>query len=214
MGFLEGELAKVYRTIILPVLNYSTVVYHSQLIYEQDQIIKRLLSRALKNIYGPGFSYAKMRERAGVVTHMQRRITMCDKLADKCVLSERFQDWFPERVAKRRSARGTDLCQEQYARCDRLKNSPLFSIRQWLNGKPGKAYVRQTESKVQRRNNFLVRTQILGCRRLFGNLNDVWLIYLVIDLDIVWLLRGIITRCIVPGNSLCLGQDATCYEIY
>ena len=36
-GFTEDELAKVYRTVILPLADYWQVVYHSMLTDEQDQ---------------------------------------------------------------------------------------------------------------------------------------------------------------------------------
>ena len=38
-GFTDDELAKVYRTVILPIFDYCTPVYHSFLTEEQDQII-------------------------------------------------------------------------------------------------------------------------------------------------------------------------------
>ena len=67
-GFNEKELACVYRTVILPVLDYCCVIYPSLLTDEQDQVVERLQSRALKNIYGFKMKYADMRERAGVTT--------------------------------------------------------------------------------------------------------------------------------------------------
>ena len=67
-GFNEKELDCVYRTVILPVLDYCCVIYPSLLTDEQDQVVERLQSRALKNIYGFKMKYADMRERAGVTT--------------------------------------------------------------------------------------------------------------------------------------------------
>ena len=55
---------------------------------EQDQIIKRLQARALKNIYRYKDSYAVMRQKAGVTTHRARRIELCDKFAQKLVPCE------------------------------------------------------------------------------------------------------------------------------
>ena len=51
-GFTESELVTVYKTIILPILDYCCMVYHSQLTDEQDQKIERLQAAALKNIFG------------------------------------------------------------------------------------------------------------------------------------------------------------------
>ena len=84
-GFSQKELARVYRTCILPVFDYCCVVYHPLLTDEQDQAVKRLQSSALRCIYGYEMSYAKMREMAEVKTLGQRRIDACDKFASKCL---------------------------------------------------------------------------------------------------------------------------------
>ena len=76
-GFTNDELAKVYRTVILPLADYCQVIYHSMITDKQDQAIERLQARALKCIYGPYPSYAEMRKMAGVTTLRQRRIEAC-----------------------------------------------------------------------------------------------------------------------------------------
>ena len=57
-GFTLDELVRVYRTCLLPVLDYCAVVYHSSLTDEQDQQVERLQSGALRCIYGYELSYA------------------------------------------------------------------------------------------------------------------------------------------------------------
>ena len=39
-GFDDEELARVYRTVILPLADYCAIVYHSMLTDEQDQIVE------------------------------------------------------------------------------------------------------------------------------------------------------------------------------
>ena len=85
-GFTEEELARVYCTVVRPVLNYCAVVYHPMLTDEQDQAVERLQAHALKCIYGYENSYAEMREKAGVTTHRARRIALCDKFASKAAV--------------------------------------------------------------------------------------------------------------------------------
>ena len=80
-----------------------------------------------------------MRDLAGVTTLRERRIQACDKFAKKCLGSGRFSKWFPVRTG-RASARRGEVFTEEFARCDRLKNSPLFYMRRRLNGKDGKKY--------------------------------------------------------------------------
>ena len=139
-GFNEEELARVYRTIIRPTADYRQVVYHSLLTDEQDQIIERLQSQALKIIYGPGVPYAEMRDRSLVTTLRRRRIEAVDKFADKCLGNERFAAWYPLRQSGRSGNRCGEMYLEEHARCDRLKNSPIFYMRRRLNGKEGKSY--------------------------------------------------------------------------
>ena len=49
-GFTEIELARVYKTIVRPVLDYCCTIYHPMLNDEQDQLVERLQAQALKNI--------------------------------------------------------------------------------------------------------------------------------------------------------------------
>ena len=136
-GFDEDELARVYRTCLLPVLDYCLVVYHSLLTDEQDQKIERLQASALRCIYGYATPYTQMRKQAGVTTLRERRVVACDKFAEKCAAG-RFEDWFPRRPAGR--SRNGEVYLEEYARCNRLRDSPLFYMRRRLNGKEGKKY--------------------------------------------------------------------------
>ena len=117
-GFSDEDLAKVYRTCILPTADYCAVVYHSQLTDEQDQAVERLQAGALRSIYGPEFSYARMREMAGVTTLRERRVQACDKFASKCATSAGFSAWFPPRESGRSRGRKAEVYHEDYARCD------------------------------------------------------------------------------------------------
>ena len=140
-GFSTDELCTVYRTCLLPVLDYCSVVYHSVLTDEQDQAVEKLQSSALRCIFGYDLSYMKMRELAGVTTHRERRILACDKFAQKCLGSDRFSKWFPTKGSIRTSTRSTkEKYVEDFARCNRLRDSPLFYMRRRMNGKDGKNY--------------------------------------------------------------------------
>ena len=125
-GSTNKELSKVYRTVILPVADYCRVVYHPMLTDEQDQLIERLQSRALKCIFGLGFTYTQMRENAEVTTLRPRRIEASDKFAAKCLVSTQFSKWLPLRASGRAGSRGGKKYLEEFARRDRLMNIPLF----------------------------------------------------------------------------------------
>ena len=138
-GFEITDLVTVYTTMVRPVADYMMEVYHSMLTDWQDEAIERLQTHALKCIFGPRISGRKMRDLAGLTTLRQRRIEYVDKFAGKCAASDRFEDWFPEREGGR-STRKREKYIEEFARCDRLFNSPIYYMRRRLNGKPGKTY--------------------------------------------------------------------------
>ena len=137
--FKEHELLQIYKTIIRPIAEYCAPAFHSMLTDQQDEQLERLQSTALRYIYGYGPSYAELRELAGLPTLRARRIDLCDKFARKTAANPRFEHWFP-RSRPKRATRHTEEYKEEYARCDRLKNSPVFYMRRRLNGKDGKKY--------------------------------------------------------------------------
>ena len=139
-GFNQSELATVYRTVLRPILDFCCVFYQSILTDEQDQIIERIQSQALKNIYDYKMSYADMREKAEVTTLRARRIEMCDKFAEKAAHSGRFSCWFPLTEGRQSARNGGEKYREFTARTDRLNSSPLFYYRRRFNGKAGKTY--------------------------------------------------------------------------
>ena len=139
VGFTEKELLEVYNSVILPAADYCDVVYHSMMTSEQEDMLEKAQVGALRCIFGYELSARKLREKAQISTLRERRVAHCDKFAAKCLLNPRFSGWFPKKQAARPTRSG-ETYQEFYARCDRLKNSPLFYMRRRLNGKNGKYY--------------------------------------------------------------------------
>jgi hypothetical protein len=131
-GFSQAELVQVYKSLIRSVLEYCGVVFHSMLTEELSDLLERVQYQALKCIYGyTGDSYRALRELSGLATLKERRLASIDRFVDKC-LNGRFAEWFPLRNITR-NTRMTRPYEERYARCDRLKNSPLYFIRKRLN---------------------------------------------------------------------------------
>ena len=139
-GFSNDDLVKVYVAVIRPVAEYMLEIFHPMMSDSQDECLERLQTHALKCIFGPGMSGRQMRDLAGVPTLRERRIIQCDKFASKCAASPRFEHWFPVREVRGRNTRNKEKYVEQYARCKRLFNSPLYYMRRRLNGKEGKTY--------------------------------------------------------------------------
>ena len=62
------------------------------------------------------------------------------KFATKSANDPAFAHWFPKNNARRSARRKEECYLEETARCDRLKNSPLYYFRRILNGRVGKTY--------------------------------------------------------------------------
>ena len=140
-GFSEEELVKVYKSIVRPVADYCSVVYHSMMTDKMDEQLERCQMHALRCIFGLDMIYSKMRQRADITTLRQRRIDQCDKFAASCTKSERFSGWFPKKSARSSSRKGVgETYLEEFARCKRLRDSPIHYMRRRLNGKQGKDY--------------------------------------------------------------------------
>ena len=142
-GFNAEELVRVYTTVIRPVVEYGCPVFHSSLTDGQDERLERLQDHALKCIFGPELSARKLRGLAGLTTLRERREDLVHKFAHKCANDPALDHWFPRDNARRsgRLRGGVDQTYlEEKARCERLKNSPIFYFRRILNGKVGKTY--------------------------------------------------------------------------
>ena len=140
LGFLLSELVQVYKSVLLPLLDYGAPAYHSMLTDELDYLLEAAQVGALRVIFGYGLSGRKLREIAGIETLRERRISQTDRFANACVNNMRFQHWFPRKVGRASVRNSPEQYQEFFARCDRLRNSPLFYMRRRLNGKAGKEY--------------------------------------------------------------------------
>ena len=131
-GFTEKERLEVYKTMLRPIIEYSSVVYGPMLTQEQEDELERVQTRALKNIYGHVYSKRQLLEISGLESLGDRREKASLKFAQKLANNPRFSGWFPK---KRSSSR--QQIREEYveypARTDRRRNSPLFYYRRLLN---------------------------------------------------------------------------------
>ena len=138
-----GLMTKRSYPSIRPVFarwHYCDVVYHSLFTDDLDEELERMQDRALCCIYGTGISGQRMRVLAGIPTLRERRVQHCDSFASKAAASARFSTWFPLSTGRRSARTNTEKYLESYARCERLRASPIFFFRRRLNGKVGKTY--------------------------------------------------------------------------
>ena len=131
-GFSSADLLRVYKSTIVPIHDYCSVVYHSSLTQHQSDVLERLQAQALKCIYGYDYSYRALLQMTGLSTLKVRRENRCDKFTLKCSVDRRFSGWFPLNPNPR-DVRQRPMYKEYRARTNRLYNSPLFDLRRRLN---------------------------------------------------------------------------------
>ena len=128
------DLIKLYQSLILPVLDYTAVTYHSMLSQTQAKLLENLQKLALKIIYGvTGIQYVILLERSGLPTLAERRTKLVDGFIKKAVQNSRYKDWFPTKTFFHHDLRKEQIYIEKYARTSRLYKSPLYYFRRRLN---------------------------------------------------------------------------------
>ena len=100
---------------------------------EMSDRLEDLQKKALKTIYGWDVSYADLLEISGLSTLKERREEIVDRFAQKTAKDTRFQHWFPRAPSTGHDTRQGPRYLEEFARTERLKNSPVFYMRRRLN---------------------------------------------------------------------------------
>ena len=130
----HADLVKLYSSLVLPVLDFTCVIYHSMLTKTQAQKLESLQKLALKIIYGvTGVPYTELLERSGLQTLHTRRLKMVDKFITKASKHPTYSAWFPIRHMTGYDLRVERIYHEKRARTQRLYNSPLYFFRRRLN---------------------------------------------------------------------------------
>ena len=130
-GLSKDDLLKVFYVFIRPLLEYAAPTFHPMLNnYLRDQI-EQIQKRACKLVFGWDSSYDKLCESGTITTLEKRREALTLNFAKKCIKDNRFQHWFKEKP--RNNLRSNKIYEEQFAKTERLRKSPLFYMRRALN---------------------------------------------------------------------------------
>ena len=139
--FMSGkDLITLYSSLVRSILEYSSVTYGPMLSKHQSNRLEKVQRNCLRIMFGYGKDYGDLLSESGVETLKTRREKALAKFADKCLKNPDYSDFFPASSSERWSAKHGKKYQEFFARCDRLKNSPLYYMRRRLNGKAEKIY--------------------------------------------------------------------------
>ena len=102
---------------------------------ELETTLERQQKRAIDIIFGFGTNYNEILGQNCMKTLKERRIDACNNFAVKLAESTRFGVLFPENEYPEETPnlRNMKKYREDFARTNRLYNSPLFSMRRYLN---------------------------------------------------------------------------------
>ena len=135
-GLNQEKLVKTYAALIRPTVEYASPVWHSSLTATQSALLEKQQSQALKNIFGPELSAAKLRKKANIDLLCKRREEAVKKFTRKCLTNQRCQSWFVQRnvsVYPRRATVAYPSFREAPARTDRHRNNLMNYIVRKLN---------------------------------------------------------------------------------
>ena len=133
-GFKQNELLRVYKSMVRPLAEYCSPVFHTMISQSDSLELERIQMQALKGIYGWRLSYNALLEKSGIERLEPRRENRFLELAKKMHQSKRFAHWFPLRLNRRPEIRPTgEKFKIYHAASERYARSPLNVMRRKLN---------------------------------------------------------------------------------
>ena len=133
-GFKQSELVRVYKSMIRPLPEYCSPVFHTMISQSDSLELERIQMQALKGIFGWKLSYSVLLEKRGIERLDVRRENGFLELAKKMQQSSCFAHWFPLRLNRRPELRPTGEKFKVYrAASECYARSPLNVMRRKLN---------------------------------------------------------------------------------
>ena len=130
----EQSLTQVYCSLVRPILEYPSNVFHSALTEELSESLERLQRIALKSIYGLDKSYAECLKSSGLQTLRERRQTLLLDFAKKAAASPLYGPlWFPLKEKSGYGLRREEKYKQDFAYRERLQKAPIYAMRTLLN---------------------------------------------------------------------------------
>ena len=130
------SLVEVYKSLVRPVLEYPSNVFHTTLTEESSESLERLQRVALKSIYGLDKSYKFCLQESLLPRLDERRQELFEAFAEKMSESPLFAaTWFPEKNVSKYDLRRQNKYVEEFAHCEHLQKAPICAMRRLLNDK-------------------------------------------------------------------------------
>lgn len=133
-GMTQPDLVKFYTCCLRPIIEYTGNTLHSMLTQEQSGWFEQAQALALRIVYGTESSYRNSLENCGLDRLSDRRRRNFEKFTVKASKNARIKDrWFPLNHEILHDTRARKIYLEEHASTDKLYNSPMFTMRRYLN---------------------------------------------------------------------------------
>ena len=134
-GMAKNDLLNVYRTVVLPGVEYCSTVYNPLIPEYVSEQLESVQKQALKIIYGWSVNYKELVQTGEIETLKQRREKKSLKFALRAKKNNRFEEWFPAAVHTDRDFRLTTRrpYREKQCKTERARNSPMQYMLRQLN---------------------------------------------------------------------------------
>ena len=130
----EVDLLTIFNTVIRPTLEYAVPTYHPMMLnQEMAEDFEQIQKRASKLIFGWHSSYDEVISSGKMETLDSRRENLTKKFALKTSKNKRFGSWFREKDYGTLNLRSKKKFEEDYARTERMRKSPVYYMQRILN---------------------------------------------------------------------------------
>ena len=133
-GVPNLDALALYKSLVRPVLEFAAPAFHPLLTETQKAGLERLQAVALKVIFGWTVSYATALEGSNTETLEERRNGLVKRFADKCVVSDRFSQWFKKNRNIPYGTRNREKYYLKTGRTTRYQKNPIYYMTRYLNG--------------------------------------------------------------------------------
>ena len=147
IGIKNDQLVRIYSAMILPVIEYTAPIYHHMLSDELRDDFERLQRQIFKIIYGFDTPYRQALEMSGMASLEDRRKELALSFALNAEKNPKYAHWFPLHPRYTHNIREQAKYREDFALRDRMKNSPVFSMRRILNEHYAKVGAKNAEEQ-------------------------------------------------------------------
>ena len=128
------HLVEIYTAFIRTSIEHCSNIYGGYLTREQETNIERIQANILKSIYGQKISYRKCLALAQIPTLKKRRELNYLKWVRRVASNPYFRErWLPYNEEIDYKLRRTNKYKTVIPRCERMKKSPIYRIRETLN---------------------------------------------------------------------------------